>query len=219
MRLSSAQLGAGVLLVALGVGMLLDIADVVDFWSHLGTWWPVLLIAAGALVVVDTPRNWLWGLVLAAAGGVFLLSTLEVLAVSAGRLVAPVVVLAIGVSLLVGAVRVGRPVATDGTKTFALFGGNEVRLGAEPFTGGQASAMFGGADLDLRDAVVEDGAVIDVFTFAGGIDLKVPEDVRVVNQVTALLGGVGDKTKTTDPQGPRLYLRGQVLLGGIDVRN
>lgn len=218
MRFSLARIGLGLLLIALGVGLLLDMIDAVDFGSFARTWWPVILVLGGLLVILDTPRNWLWGVVLVCAGGVFLLSNLDVIEVSVGRLIAPVVLLGLGTVVLIGALGTSRP-APGGSRVLALFGGNELRVGQEEFTGAQLSAVFGGVELDLREASIRDGAVIDLFTFAGGVEIRLPAEARVVNQVSAFLGGVEDKSKATGPDGPRLHLRGQAMLGGLELRN
>ena len=49
--------------------------------------------------------------------------------------------------------------------------------------------IFGGIELDLRQAKVKDGAVIDIFTFCGGIDITTPSDVIIQNEVRGFLGG------------------------------
>ena len=83
---------------------------------------------------------------------------------------------------------------------------------------------MGGCDVDLRDASIAPNteAVIDVFAFWGGIDLKVPEDWVVINRVIPLMGGVDDKTRTpidSSAAQKRLVVRGIVIMGGISIRN
>jgi hypothetical protein len=83
---------------------------------------------------------------------------------------------------------------------------------------------MGGCDIDLRDASIAPNtqAVIDVFAFWGGIELKVPDDWVVINRVVPLMGGVDDKTRTpiasSAPQ-KTLIVRGIVIMGGVGIRN
>ena len=72
-------------------------------------------------------------------------------------------------------------------------------------------------DLDLRQAQIKDGAVIEVFALFGGVNIIVPSDVVVENQITSILGGVDDKTSPVAAE-KTLYLRGQCMLGGVDVK-
>ena len=63
-------------------------------------------------------------------------------------------------------------------------------------------------------------AVVDVFAMWGGIEIRVPEDWAVSNQVVPLMGGVEDKTRP--PRGGtahRLTLRGVAFMGGIEIKN
>jgi len=103
-------------------------------------------------------------------------------------------------------------------------GGAARRSNSQAFEGADLTAIMGGCDIDLRDASIAPNtdAIIDVFAFWGGIDLKVPEDWVVVNRVIPLMGGVDDKTRTPIvPSAPqkRLIVRGIVIMGGIGIRN
>jgi hypothetical protein len=76
----------------------------------------------------------------------------------------------------------------------------------------------------LRQASIAPGteAVIDVFAFWGGIEIKVPEDWIVINRVMPLMGGVDDKTRTPNPTPPvekRLVISGIVVMGGVGLKN
>src|SRR5919112_395027 len=84
----------------------------------------------------------------------------------------------------------------------------------------EAYAVFGGVDLDLREAVFESRVVeIDGIWCFGGLDIKVPEGVEVRNEVMGIFGGA-DVKHVGDPQpgAPVLVLKGGALFGGVSVR-
>lgn len=84
----------------------------------------------------------------------------------------------------------------------------------------QALALFGGIDLDLRDAVFE-GATIEISAICcfGGLDIKVPEGLHVSNDMVGIFGGT-DLKDVADPipGAPTLVLKGLTLFGGVSVR-
>ena len=80
-----------------------------------------------------------------------------------------------------------------------------------------ALALFGGCDLDMRDAVFE-GREVTVYAFAvfGGIDITVPEGVEVRNQGVGIFGGFGGRgTTDIDPAAPVVIVKGLALFGGV----
>ena len=84
----------------------------------------------------------------------------------------------------------------------------------------QALALFGGMDLDLRDAVFE-APVVEIAGFwcFGGLDMKVPEGIDVRDQTAGIFGGtdvrdIGDPA----PGAPTLVIKGVALFGGVSVR-
>ncbi len=84
----------------------------------------------------------------------------------------------------------------------------------------QALTLFGGTDLDLRDAIFEAPVVeISGFWCFGGLDIKVPEGIEVRDQTAGIFGGtdvrdVGDPA----PGAPTLVIKGVSLFGGVSVR-
>lgn len=111
----------------------------------------------------------------------------------------------------------------DGTgfETTAVLSGRRHHDALESFVGGEANAFMGGIQLDLRDSTMsESSAVIEVFVMMGGIDLWIPADWVVVNDVDVVMGGINDKTRRPDGENAkRLVLQGTVLMGGLNVRN
>jgi hypothetical protein len=112
--------------------------------------------------------------------------------------------------------------ANDGhsDQIVAIFGGVE-RAGhwsvrAHTFI----SVMFGGAELDLSEAVFDDPEIsFEVFCLFGGVELKVPEGTVVDNRLIAIFGGCDHKVSPPIAGAPRLVLKGFVGFGGVEVRN
>jgi predicted membrane protein len=94
-------------------------------------------------------------------------------------------------------------------------------LTSQDFKGGQLTAIMGGCEVDLRHASISGGtAVLDLFAFWGGIDIKVPQDWRVVVEGTPFLGGFEDKTlQQPGDASKRLVIRGTVIMGGAEITN
>jgi hypothetical protein len=81
-------------------------------------------------------------------------------------------------------------------------------------------ALFGGIDLNLREAIFEGSTVeISGFWCFGGLDIKVPAGMEVRDQTVGIFGGtdvrdVGDPL----PGAPTLVIKGATLFGGVSVR-
>jgi uncharacterized protein DUF1707 len=86
----------------------------------------------------------------------------------------------------------------------------------------EAVTVFGGADLDLREAVLPAKQInIRAICVLGGMDIVVPPEMHVVDTGWALLGGreiPPDTEESADPDAPVLRVSGVTILGGISVR-
>ena len=218
----------GVTIAALGGVLLLKNLEIIKFDSwHLfwGTVWAVGLVLAGLTTIISSHKllTRAWGLLLMAAGVSIGLNTYGIIDVSIWKLFWPVVLIAVGVAVTFsvgsgGYKRSKKSVADDsGNEKVAIFYGEESRVKGD-YTGGSATAIFGGVDLDLRQAKIKDGAVIDIFTFCGGVSISLPDDVIVKNEVRGVLGGSEDKTVSKSSAKKTIYLRGECVLGGLEVK-
>ncbi len=84
----------------------------------------------------------------------------------------------------------------------------------------QALALFGGIDLDLREAVFESQVVeIAGLWCFGGLDIVVPAGIEVRDQTIGIFGGT-DVSHVGDPLpgAPTLVIKGMALFGGVSVR-
>ena len=93
----------GGLVVAAGVILLLDNADVLDAGEVFSTWWPAAIIVAGLIALLANPRRWAAPLIVMVVGGVLLLWTLDV--VDSFELILPVALILIGGFVIFGKYR------------------------------------------------------------------------------------------------------------------
>jgi hypothetical protein len=82
--------------------------------------------------------------------------------------------------------------------------------------------VFGGAELDFRDAVLPGKEVVlRATTVLGGVSVIVPPEMRVVDNGIAILGGrevAGNPAEALGPDAPVLRVEGACILGGMDVK-
>jgi hypothetical protein len=82
--------------------------------------------------------------------------------------------------------------------------------------------VFGGTDLDFREAVLPGSEVrIRAICILGGMDITVPPEMHVIDDGWAILGGreiPPDSAESVSPGAPVLRITGISILGGISVR-
>lgn len=223
----------GILIATFGTLILLDNFDIMEA-DELFQYWPAIPLAVG-LVKLASPAGSerLFGLALTVIFGTLLVDRFYPLAFEPWDLW-PLVLVLVGGSIAWRAFRgpaaqteaaLGGRAAPAGdpasvVKETAILAGINHRNVSQAFRGGEASAVMGGCELDLRGArIAEGGATIDVFAMWGGVVLQVPPDWRIDSQVTAIAGAVEDKTHPTPGTANRLVVRGTVVMGGVEFKN
>jgi Domain of unknown function (DUF1707)/Cell wall-active antibiotics response 4TMS YvqF len=117
----------------------------------------------------------------------------------------------------------GTTVARREGRIIAIFGGAS-RKGAwlVPATS-TVVTVFGGADIDLRDAVLPGREItIKAVSVFGGMSITVPPDMRVIDSGVAIFGGrdvSGNSAESERPDSPVLRLAGACVFGGISVKH
>jgi hypothetical protein len=105
-----------------------------------------------------------------------------------------------------------------------VFGGAKRVVGSQDFRGGEVVAIFGGVELDLRQAgMAGDSAVLEITAIFGGVELKIPQHWSAVVEGAGIFGGYSDETLQPNPaQFPgakRLIVKGSAVFGGVEVKN
>ena len=205
---------AGVALIVLGALFLVPLVSSVEL--PLGQWWPLFLAVAGLSTALS--GNWKGGLPIIAVAAAFLLYNLGILGLD-GSSLWPVALIAIGAAIIVGYSPFGAnraPEAGDELNVACLFSSSNQIAASEHFRGGNVSATFGNAEIDLRAAAPVDGvAAVNASALFGQVNLRVPPDWAVDVRSSATFGSI--ESRRAEPSDPRarLTVTGSCLFGGI----
>lgn len=199
-----------------------------NFWSDILVSWQMLLIGIGIFSLIGGNRT--SGTILIVIGGFFLVPEMFHIPFYLRRIAWPILIIGIGLALILTQrkrtqIPVNEPGAaeTDCFDDFVIFGGREISVNSKNFSGGKVTAIFGGAEYDMRQVdISENGAVIDCVAIFGGCGFKVPPDWTIINEVNTVFGAFSDKRGTsvnviTDPS-KKLIIRGFSAFGGVEVK-
>ena len=209
----------GILLMVFGVSIILN--HYYNIFAELSTWWPMLIILIGIIQIVKRSTSPLAGGIVIVIGALLQARMLDIIP---AELLFPIILILFGCWFIFYRFKgKDNKVSEDRLDHFVMFSGLETRNYTQNFTGGSVTALFGGAELDLRDArLSEQGATLELTTIFGGAELSVPEDWKVVVTGTPLFGGWENKTrlkKQIGIEGPVLTVHCLTLFGGAEIKN
>lgn len=82
--------------------------------------------------------------------------------------------------------------------------------------------FWGNAEIDLTNALVGEGvSVIEVKCIMGNVEIRVPPDLRVENDVEAVLASADirrDAPTTATPDAPTVRVTGSTFLGSVEIK-
>ena len=204
----------GLVLIGLGTVLLLGQLDVVDSGEVLRRGWPVVPVVAGLWWLIRGPR--LGGAIVLAAGLLWGASANDLVDIDIGAVFWPVVLVVLGGTIVVAAVRSPMP---NGRTQVTVFDDRDWTTSADDLGGSTLVTIFGDADLHLT-APRADGQPTElaVWTVFGDITIDVPAGWRVQDRHTAVFGGLSTPRQAIDPDGPLLILSGLTLFGDTKIR-
>lgn len=222
-RLLTSQFLLGIIVILLGLLLLLETTGVVET-ADLLVYTPSLFVLVGFWALYQSRfRNVVGPLVLVGIGVAAQLVALGYATVDEMVTFWPLLLVAFGLSILLGQVRTRVRETDDAfTSAFAVFGGVEKRITSLEFLGGDLTAIFGGTELALRNAGVSDPpARVNAVAIFGGVEVVVPRDWTVQLDVLPVLGGASDDRPRRPPDQPRdeidLVVTGFAAFGSVTV--
>ena len=220
----------GVAIIALGVIFGGNAIGLFNFNVFFDGWWTLFIIVP-SVISFFTEKEKLSSLGFLAAGIIFLLAAQNVFSYDvAWKAILAVALIIIGLSIIIKGV-----FRNDNDKEvekkiknlkndkimdsqMAIFSGSDRTYNDESFTGSNLVAVFGGVNLDLRNAVFKKDTVIKAFCLFGGIDIKVPKDVQVQIRSGFVFGGISDDRKDKTTKGKyTIYVDAAGGFGGISI--
>ena len=233
----------GAFLVLIGVLLALEQFGWVEA-HHLMRFWPVLVVLYGLMILQRGGRGVVVGSFVVLIGGWLLLNTLHLLFLEPWQFLWPLILVVVGARILMrgrepqpppapplptgsfapspsAGPQSGSPPLSNHLSLFGMMGSTKQRVSGVIFRSADMTSFMGGCELDLRDALLgADGAAyVEVFALMGGAHIIVPTSWKVVVQVTPVMGGVEDKSRPIMGGNQFLYVRGTVMMGGVEISN
>jgi len=223
----------GLILIAIGAFLMMRVFNVIPFPVPVYFFsWKMILIVLG-IVLMISEKNKPTGIILFVIGAVFL--SRDIFQKDLGsilEIVIPLFIVIVGIALVFPRryFRKDDPVikvsedSANRLEDVNVFSGGSKFVTSEAFRGGQVTCIFGGAEVNFKNAKLAEGEnVLDVTCIFGGCTLYVPEDWTVRVDATAVFGGFSDERRkgnpnlVTDPN-KVLIVKGVVIFGGGEIK-
>lgn len=214
----------GIVFVVLGTVFLLNNLDLIpSFIPYYLFGWETLLVLIGGAMLATGRRE---GVIFLGIGVFFLLPDVFDLPRFRMRDWWPLILIIIGVVIFTRRRSIGHEATeefnSDYFEDISIFGGSEKSFSSKNFTGGKITAIFGGSEINFRDAELNDSgeAVLDLLVLFGGSEVYLPDDWTVVNDSFVLFGGNTDNRPKSTIKDPTKVLRikGLIMFGGNDIK-
>ena len=226
MRVKTSNLLWGLFFILAGIGFAGNTFNLWNFELFFQGWWTLFIIIPCAISLIQNGFrvSSLAGLII---GIMLFLSNRNLIDGDVlGKLIVPLIFVLIGISMIFKNLFHGErgnhvDVQYQGGSSdhTAIFAGNKYQVTGEKFLGTTVSAIFGGFELDLRNAIIDEDVVVNATAVFGGIDIMVPQNVNVKVSNVPIFGGVDNKiSKTLDPNAPTIFLNSTCMFGGIDIK-
>ena len=180
-------------------------------------------------------RRRFFGLIILAIGVMMVLRTMGVADFwwffngSWHKYIIPAVIIIIGIKMILSSNKQTNksfklcevPESEDGAPLVvsAAFSGSAYNFNGEDFHGAKLDAFLGGITVDLRGADIADDCVIFINAFMGGVEIKLPQDVKLEINSSCLIGGVSNKVpQSFSSSAKTLRINANCFLGGVNLK-
>jgi len=215
----------GIVLIAIGGIWLTNSLGITHINLFFDGWWTLFIIIP-SIVGLCKHQNKAWSFAWLFVGILLFLNAQNIVTFTMIRKITiPVILIIIGLGIMFQntiSTKINKRIKElnkEGLPEYAaVFSGQKVNV-KETFTGANVNAVFGGVDIDLREAKISQDAIVNCSAIFGGVDLKVPNTVNVKVKSTPIFGGVSNKAIEIAQQDiPTIYVNAFCLFGGVDIK-
>ena len=207
----------GIVLIVVGILFLGRNMNWWNFSIFFEGWWTLFLIVPSIISLVRKESMGTSFLILV-LGVLMLLASQNVIEWSTiWKVFLPIIIMVVGLSIIFGNRKAKeKKVRANAKEYVAIFSGvDEVINKIE--NDFKMTAVFGGIELDMRDVTLDSDLVIDCFTLFGGIDIRLPKDVKVEVNGLPIFGGVENKYRNNHEAKVTVYINHTTICGGVDL--
>lgn len=219
----------GIVLILIGAVLIFGEAFYLDFydvWDVVWEFWPAVFIFWGVNKYRSNPRDIIFPSVLVVIGLYWIGYNLDLIPYFIEDNFWAFALILFGIYLVFQNKEVHEHKVEADDRDFLditnVFGSSKNVLDTDNFKGGNVVCAFGGPEIDLRGAKMqEDEVVLHVTILFGGIDLSIPEDWKLVTSCVPIFGGTDDARRfsvTLEQSNKTLIIKGLILFGGIEIR-
>ena len=204
----------GLILIIVGI---LFLGNNLEWWNiniFFKGWWSLFIIVPSVYGLFK--RGSRSGSVISLAVGILLLLAAQDV-ISYGmiwKILVPIIIIVVGVSLIFSNSK-PKKMDKNAKEYVAVFGGVDEKIN-EIVSDFRAVSIFGNVDIDLRKAKLSKDLYIEAVTVFGGIDIKLPDNVRLNVSGVPIFGGA--ENKYNDEGDITVTVHYTCIFGGIDLR-
>ncbi len=210
----------GFVLVIVGVILGLNALGVTDINLFFDGWWTLFIIVP-CFIDLFSDNDKTGDFIGIIIGVLLLLACHDLLDfVLVWQLMLPIILIFIGISFIFKINLRPKVAKVENQKEVcATFSGEKVVYKEEEFKGCDATAVFGGIDLNLKDADIKEDVVINATSIFGGITIRLANNIPVKVNSTSVFGGVENHKKTASKkEHPVVYVNANCFFGGVDIK-
>lgn len=219
--MQSSRIFWGGLLVLLGVVLLGGNVFNFNAWQTVWMVMPLVLVGLGIWIYVRHPHSLLVSLLISLFGLLLFLGNLGLIDAHFFNLW-PLLLIAVGLNVLLrendtDSMEEDLEILTDTT----MFAGSKKSVSSDKFKSAKLTTIFGGSELDLSRADLKEDVVIEAVVLFGEIKLRLPDNVRVTNDVTKIAAEVNDHRageKKSSGTKRNVMVKGVAIFGGMEIR-
>ena len=205
----------GILLIIVGILFLGRNMDWWDFSIFFDGWWTLFLIIP-ALISLVRREGIATSFLILILGVLMLLASQEVIEWdTVWKVFVPIIIIVVGLSIILGNKRMRSP-KSNAKEYLAIFSSVEETID-EIKSDFKVTSIFGGVELDLRNVKLKEDLVIDCFSLFGGIDIRLPKDVKLEVSGLPIFGGSESRYRGNENSKVTVYIHHITIFAGVDL--
>ena len=222
MRIRIGNIIFGLFFIVAGIGYAGNVFDFWNFTLFFDGFWTMFLIIPAALDIFKNGFK-AGNSIILATGIVFLVRSQDFFGINIlNKMFWPAFLVLIGVIIIFARGFSRKPyqfVSESYQRNIsAVFSGKDIRVD-EKLSDMRIESIFGGVNLDLRNAIIDSDVNIHVEAVFGGVNLYMPQNVEVIVSDSSVFGGVTNRTAPNyKNDAKKIYLTTECVFGGVEIK-